>query len=214
MSSHLPPCRSSDVSSEHIHTFQVAQKLPQCPSPHGPGACCRPRRYWRSGRSGAAARSGEPRGLAEALLSIRAVSLLLSEGQAREGKARLAASGPQGCDQASAAPALPAGPKRRASSQRGCGSAGARARPGHLRPRHLVQGRQAQGRPPASILYLPSCPSPPLQPSPVAPLRAPRGPAAPGYALAPSAPSGMAAWPGSPGSSAAWLPAPVASRSC
>lgn len=60
-----------------------------------------------------------------------------------------------------------------------CGSAGARARPGHLRPRHLVQGRQAQGRPPASILYLPSCPSPPLQPSPVAPLRAPRGPAAP-----------------------------------
>lgn len=179
MSSHLPPCRSSDVSSEHIHTFQVAQKLPQCPSPHGPGACCPPRRYWRSGRSGAAARSGEPRlsgvlaGLAEALLSIRAVSLLLSEG-----KAKLAASGPQGCDQASAAPALPAGPKRRASSQRAV-RLGWSARPSRA-PSVPPPGPGKTGAGPASRLDpVPSCPSPPLQPSPVAPPQSPawtRGP--------------------------------------
>lgn len=35
MCSHLPPCRSSEVSSEHIRTFRVAQKLPRCHSPRG-----------------------------------------------------------------------------------------------------------------------------------------------------------------------------------
>ena len=33
MSGHLPPCLSAEMSSEHIRTFQVAQKLPRCQSP-------------------------------------------------------------------------------------------------------------------------------------------------------------------------------------
>lgn len=122
VSSHLPLFRS-DVSSEHTHTFQVAQKLPQCQRPHGPGAAA----AGRTGPGGTGAslpsRGGNPgsaesRRPAEALLLVWAVSLLLSEGRDREGNVKLTASGPQGSGHASAAPVLPAGQGRRASRQR------------------------------------------------------------------------------------------------
>lgn len=114
---------------------------------------------------------------------------MLSEGPAREGTAKLAASGPQGCAQASAAPAHPAGQDRRAAPRR------------VVRLAECAPVRAPQARPPgprktgAGPASRPDpVPSWPRPPPPAAPRRAPR-PVAPAYALAPSALYGMAAWP-------------------
>lgn len=49
MSRHLPPCFSAEMSSEHIRTLQVAQKLPRRQSPPTPEAPAGPgaQVFWR-----------------------------------------------------------------------------------------------------------------------------------------------------------------------
>lgn len=125
MSSHLPPCCSSDLSSEHIHTFQVAQKLPQCQSPTAlVPVAGRPHRSRRRGAAGRLSGGGDPGAAETPPARLRRSSgsgrfrfCFQRQGRAGERKAKLVASGPQGCPQASAASALPAGQERRASLQ-------------------------------------------------------------------------------------------------